>query len=1338
MKKLLLLVAVVAMVLSGCGKIEESIDALGGRLDKLEQEAIPTIDEQISAINTTLGGLDAMDKELKGYIDNLTATALSLQEQINATNSKIDAVKAELQGEISAAKTEVLAQLESAKAELEGKLAQINATIETLKAKDAELDQKIADLRSYVDTKLGKTTDWVTATFATLEQLNSLSDEVATLKSLVDANKTEAATNLANAISALEISLKKWVGEQLSNYYTIAEIDAKILVLQNALAEGDIALQEELNALKSQLETAKAELTEAYKKAIKEAIETNNGIIEGRIASEVVAINQRINSEVATLNQRIAEVERRLANLEGRVNTIEQQIVAINFSLDTLEDVDSKLKESIKALEASDKATAEEIAALKGADKVIEDRINALRKYVDDTLKATTDWVTATFATLEQLNSLSDEVATLKSLVDANKTEAATNLANAISALEISLKKWVGEQLSNYYTIAEIDAKILVLQNALAEGDIALQEELNALKSQLETAKAELTEAYKKAIKEAIETNNGIIEGRIASEVVAINQRINSEVATLNQRIAEVERRLANLEGRVNTIEQQISAINTTLGNLDIMDKELEEYIESLQAVNTQLQNKLNTIDAKLEALEQLLGEGGGEGDGTMATEQVILQLEMLKSETTTHISQINNALTTLQNKDKEIEDRISQLRTYVDTELGKTTDWANATFATLDQYNSLVEDITTINAQIEAINEGIYDLETRLTTKINEDIASAVSTLNSTIQQKVKEVTDAYTAAVKSAKEEVTSAYTAAIATAISNLETSLKAWVGEQLSNYYTIAEIDALLTTLEQEINGKLEAQKTYLEGLIDALSEEMAMRINSNSSAIEELRARVSILDAVSADSVNKIAENASAIATNAQNISNNAQLISANRNNTTANASKIEECRVRIADNAALIAENKRAIEALKSSTDADIAKNAVDIAANAEEIAKNAELISKNAIAINNNAEAIADNATEIANLKTSLETTKSEITEAYKKAIKDAIDTNNGVINGKIANEVATINSRISSEVSTINSKITELTSRVATLESEVSSIKQQITDIKADISKLLARIQSVSYIPQYEDGKATVEYLNNKFLVSLDFEISPKDAVADLVKVYKNAIFVKAVHTKTRAVTFVNMPIVSFAADVVNGIISVQVSCENLSSKFFDGTQSASVRMEISDGNNYIVSEYIPLSMMGLSQTPTNLALVVKKNGVRSFLPLPFYAAADLDGYDKEGIAIVSDTESFIFALEDAYQTAVEHDTAISLGTMPTYEQARVIIDNWSLINDSIELYGGTSINSKTYWTRYYTGGVSGNGATITVKNYYCYKSSGFSSIRQGSTTNNTCYARVVIATL
>ena len=253
----------------------------------------------------------------------------------------------------------------------------------------------------------------------------------------------------------------------------------------------------------------------------------------------------------------INAIDERLDALEQSVPSIEEQISAIQTSIKALEEVDKSLDESIKALEASDKATAEEIAALKEADKAIEAKIEELKKYIDDVLRSTKDWVIATFATLEQLYALSSEVATLKSLVDANKAEAAANLANAIANFETSLKTWVGEQLSNYYTIAEIDAKIATLEKAIADGDAALQQQLNDLKSQLETTKSEVTEAYKKAIKEAIETNNGVINAKIAEEIGKVNgliEELNSKLAKLQIQVDNNTEDIAKLLARIQSV----------------------------------------------------------------------------------------------------------------------------------------------------------------------------------------------------------------------------------------------------------------------------------------------------------------------------------------------------------------------------------------------------------------------------------------------------------------------------------------------------------------------------------------------------------------------------------------------------------------------------------------------------------------------------------------------------------------------------------------------------------------------------------------------------------------
>lgn len=124
-----------------------------------------------------------------------------------------------------------------------------------------------------------------------------------------------------------------------------------------------------------------------------------------------------------------------------------------------------------------------------------------------------------------------------------------------------------------------------------------------------------------------------------------------------------------------------------------------------------------------------------------------------------------------------------------------------------------------------------------------------------------------------------------------------------------------------------------------------------------------------------------------------------------------------------------------------------------------------------------------------------------------------------------------------------------------------------------------LTSIIKDIVYIPRYSDGVAVVEDSGLYGVVPLDFEISPSSAVAELAQVWEKVLNVKAVYTETRVVSLIDMPIVSFETDIDSGVISIAVSCENLSDDFFCGLQSASVRVAISDGDASITSEYIPV---------------------------------------------------------------------------------------------------------------------------------------------------------------
>ena len=376
MKKLLYIVPLLlGMALTSC--YDEDIEKINSRLDAIENTQIATISQQITSINNSILLLNGTDKELKEYITALEKKAKELEAKLGETNTKIDTVKSELTETISTKKADVLAELEAFRATVNGELEAINAVLETLKAKDAELEEQIADLKEYVDSELTATEDWATATFATLEQYNTVVSTIATIEGAIKglnesisaletrinekitkdieaacatlstdlqkaieeiteecataiATATEEITaaytaKLESAISALETSMKKWINEQLTGYYTVAEIDAKLAVLEKICNNNEV--KEEIEDLRIEWAEAIRKITENYKSAINKAINNNNGVIDAKIATEIATINEKI----AGLENRLNSLEDRVGNLEELVDELVNQKLEIIF-----------------------------------------------------------------------------------------------------------------------------------------------------------------------------------------------------------------------------------------------------------------------------------------------------------------------------------------------------------------------------------------------------------------------------------------------------------------------------------------------------------------------------------------------------------------------------------------------------------------------------------------------------------------------------------------------------------------------------------------------------------------------------------------------------------------------------------------------------------------------------------------------------------------------------------------------------------------------------------------------------------------------------------------------
>ena len=147
---------------------------------------------------------------------------------------------------------------------------------------------------------------------------------------------------------------------------------------------------------------------------------------------------------------------------------------------------------------------------------------------------------------------------------------------------------------------------------------------------------------------------------------------------------------------------------------------------------------------------------------------------------------------------------------------------------------------------------------------------------------------------------------------------------------------------------------------------------------------------------------------------------------------------------------------------------------------------------------------------------------------------------------------------------------------------------------------SSLLADLRDITFIPRYSDNKATVtRYEGDGVVVAeFDFMIAPKSMAALIAENYRDVINVKAIETTTRAITFINMPVLSCEADSENGTISIKASGVYLNPRTFDGEVNYSASIIISDGKNSVISDYVELCTYISSESSTDQDPVEPEN--------------------------------------------------------------------------------------------------------------------------------------------
>ena len=160
-------------------------------------------------------------------------------------------------------------------------------------------------------------------------------------------------------------------------------------------------------------------------------------------------------------------------------------------------------------------------------------------------------------------------------------------------------------------------------------------------------------------------------------------------------------------------------------------------------------------------------------------------------------------------------------------------------------------------------------------------------------------------------------------------------------------------------------------------------------------------------------------------------------------------------------------------------------------------------------------------------------------------------------------------------------------------TVEGEVDSLQTAVADLEDRIKaleELFDQIQSVTFIPQYSDGKVKLDY--DTRTTSLDFMINPQRLNTALVEAWKNNIgtensIIKAYvrYTDDPTTRAAASPIELTVSNVTaseGGMVNITVKDNDpslLSDDFWNGNQEAVIYIIITNGKTEIASDAIPM---------------------------------------------------------------------------------------------------------------------------------------------------------------
>ncbi len=666
------------------------------------------------------------------------------------------------------------------------------------------------------------------------------------------------------------------------------------------------------------------------------------------------------------------------------------------------------------------------VVAMVGCTDFSED-IQAVDKKVDDLTASTQTELASLKSAITDLEAklaaqyaTKDEVAALKTALENSIASEVDALSKDIADVNAALK--AAEDKING-AIADLDDK-KADKTAVDAAIKTATEAIATLQSQLEAAKGEL-EAEIDEVKAEIAAT----EEELAAQIGAVDAKANE----LHNTLLALSDYLANLEAKVNELK----------GTLDA----LSEYLPKMKA---ELEEKINAVDAKaIENFNTLLALSDHLAEYEATTDFKLVELQGSLAALSVYLEEYEASVDA---KFKEILNTFDSLDGFLDEK-----------FATLEatdtdlynEINGIREAFTTLNNLLEDEVKARQEADEALYTKISEEVALQIEAMQEYYTQLYNRVVD-----LEAADD--------AIYVEMENIRTYI-AQVYNSLS--YEIKAVDA---ALKAHISA-FEAYKAQMEETVanlykndDAISERLAMhtdklakiidaKVAELQAADEEIWTKINSLEESLSQAINYLlAEMEDKDAALYAKVSEDIQtaygelnsMIELTQEALTVALKDIADLFEKVQTNAAAIAKLETAVEILNSWAEA-----------HQDEYNDLVQLVTKHVDDLTAQIEALNEKDLELeANIATT--------SNALWALIEDTEE------------RFGQIEVYIKENFDLQGSAIRNLENILNDLRTEFDELANRVEANESAIKELLARVQSLVYVPDYDDHKATISW--------------------------------------------------------------------------------------------------------------------------------------------------------------------------------------------------------------------------------------------------------------------